>query len=52
MATLFGGYAKYVFPTFPFSLVYFTEEEVVVVVALESEHKRPGYWRARLSKRH
>lgn len=44
------GTRRYVFPTFPFSLVYFTEQDTVVVVALESEHKRPGYWRARLSK--
>jgi plasmid stabilization system protein ParE len=45
-----AGTRRYVFPTFPFSLVYFTEQETVFVVALESEHKRPGYWRVRLAR--
>jgi len=41
---------RYVFPTFPFSPVYLIEDDVVVVVAIESEHKRKGYWRGRLRK--
>jgi len=43
-----GGTRRYVFPTFPFSLVYFLEEDLVVVVALAPESRRPGYWRDRL----
>jgi plasmid stabilization system protein ParE len=39
---------RYVFPTFPFSLVYFTDEDVVVVVAVAGDSRRPGYWRKRL----
>jgi len=46
------GTRRYVFPIFPFSLVNFAEGEVIVVVSLESEHKRPGYWRKRLRKPH
>jgi hypothetical protein len=30
--------------------VYFVEEEVVFVVAVANDNKRPGYWRSRLSK--
>jgi len=43
-----GGTRRYVFPRFPFSLVYFVEDDVVVIVALEAEHKEPGYWTNRL----
>ena len=39
---------RYVFPTFPFSLVYFVEQRTVWIVALEHQSKRPGYWRQRL----
>jgi plasmid stabilization system protein ParE len=45
-----AGTQRYVFPTFPFSLVYFVEDEVVVIVSIASEHKEPGYWRDRLPK--
>jgi len=43
-----AGTRRYVFPTFPFSLVYFVEGETIIVAALESEHRRPGYWRSRM----
>ena len=43
-----AGTRRYVFPRFPFSLVYFVENDIVVVVALASEARRPGYWRKRL----
>lgn len=36
---------------FPFAVVFFVENDVVTVVALESLKKRPGYWRARLRSR-
>jgi len=39
---------RYVFPKFPFSLIYFFENDVVIVVALAHENRRPGYWRERL----
>lgn len=39
---------RYVFPSFPFSLIYLVESDVIVVVSLESHSKRPGYWRERL----
>ena len=46
-----AGTRRYVFPTFPFSLVYFEEGDHVFVVSLASEWKRPGYWRDRLHGR-
>ena len=39
---------RYVFRSFPFSLVYFVEGQTIFVVSLESHSKRPGYWRERL----
>ena len=36
---------------FPFAVVFFVENEVVTVIALEALRKRPGYWRARLRAR-
>jgi hypothetical protein len=36
---------------FPFSIVYFVEDDLVVVVSLVSERKRPGYWRAGFARR-
>ena len=45
-----AGTQRYVFPTFPFSLVYFVEEDLVFIVAIAAEHKEPGYWRDRMPK--
>lgn len=36
---------------FPFAVVFFVENDVVTVVALEALKKRPGYWNARLRSR-
>ena len=43
-----AGTRRYVFPTFPFSFVYFVDGEHVSVVALAHQSRRPGYWRERL----
>ena len=45
-----AGTRRYVFPKFPFSLIYFEDGSTVFVVALAAEHRRPGYWRNRLRK--
>ena len=45
-----AGTRRYVLPKFPFSLIYFEENGRVVVVALASERKRPGYWLERMEK--
>ena len=48
--TYMAGTRRYVFPKFPFSLVYFREAERVFVVALVAEHRMPGYWINRLPR--
>jgi plasmid stabilization system protein ParE len=44
------GTRRYVFPIFPYSLIYFLENQVVHVVAIAHEKRRPGYWRERLRR--
>jgi plasmid stabilization system protein ParE len=39
---------RYVFPLFPFSLVYRIRDDEVEVVAVAHGRRRPGYWRSRL----
>ena len=44
------GTRRYVFPKYPFSLVYFVEDDTINVVAVAHESRRPGYWRQRLRR--
>jgi plasmid stabilization system protein ParE len=46
-----AGTRRYVFPTYPYSLVYFVEGDVIKVVAIAHDKRRPGYWRRRLHQR-
>jgi toxin ParE1/3/4 len=46
-----AGTRRYVFPTYPYSLVYFVDDDVLNVVAVAHEKRRPGYWRKRLRDR-
>jgi plasmid stabilization system protein ParE len=39
---------RYVFPRYPFSLVYIVRGDVIEVVAVAHGRRRPGYWRSRL----
>jgi len=39
---------RYVFPTFPYSLIFFVEGETLHVVAVAHDKRKPGYWRNRL----
>ena len=45
-----AGTRRYVFPTFPYSLVYFLEHQIVNIVAIAHEKRRPGYWQERLHR--
>lgn len=36
--------------SFPFSVVFSVESDVVTVVAVEALRRRPGYWRSRLRR--
>jgi toxin ParE1/3/4 len=43
-----AGTIRYVFPTYPYSLVYFVNDGVLHVVAVAHERRKPGCWRRRL----
>ena len=38
---------KYVFPRFPFNLIYRVNLEAVEVVAVAHQKRKPGYWKKR-----
>ena len=38
---------RYVFPRFPFSLVYRIRTDFVEVIAIAHQKRRPAYWRSR-----
>jgi plasmid stabilization system protein ParE len=42
---------RYVFPRFPYSIVYFVEGDVVNVVTVCHDNRKPGYWLMRLEPR-
>ena len=39
---------RYVFPRFPFSLIYVQREVEIEIIAVAHGKRRPGYWRSRL----
>jgi plasmid stabilization system protein ParE len=39
---------RYVFPRFPFNLVYVVRGDQVEILAVAHSRRRPGYWRSRL----
>ncbi len=43
-----SGTRRYVFPKYPFSLIYFVESDTIHIVAVAHENRKPGYWRKRL----
>jgi toxin ParE1/3/4 len=45
-----AGTRRYVFPTYPYSVVYFVEGDIIRIVAVAHDNRRPGYWRKRLRK--
>ncbi len=44
------GTRRFVFPSFPYSLIYFAENDVINVVAVPHDKQSPGYWRKRLPR--
>ena len=47
----YGAHARrYLFPRFPFSLVYRLHANEVEVVAVAHGRRRPGYWRSRVRR--
>ena len=41
------GTRRYLFPHFPFSLVYRVRHGEIEIVAVAHHRRRPGYWRSR-----
>ena len=44
-----GGYRRVNCPVFPYYIAYFIRGDLVVVAAVAHGHRRPGYWKQRLS---
>jgi hypothetical protein len=44
---LTGRARRYIFPNFPFSLVYRVKPTVIEVIAVAHHRRRPGYWTSR-----
>ena len=45
-----GGYRRVNCPVFPYYLAYVIRDDQVVVIAVAHGHRRPEYWRDRLSE--
>ncbi|TME75332.1 MAG: type II toxin-antitoxin system RelE/ParE family toxin, partial [Chloroflexi bacterium] len=41
------GTRRALFPRYPFSLIYRVSPEVIEIVAVAHQRRRPGYWRSR-----
>jgi plasmid stabilization system protein ParE len=44
-----GGYRHVNCPVFPYYIAYFIRGDLIVVAAVAHGHRRPGYWKQRLS---
>lgn len=44
-----GGYRRVNCPVFPYYIAYFIRRDLIVVAAVAHGHRRPGYWKQRLS---
>lgn len=44
------GLRKWVLDNFPYNLRYSESDDLVYVLVVESQHRRPGYWRSRIAR--
>ena len=44
-----GGYRRVNCPVFPYYIAYFIRGDLIVVAAVAHGHRRPGYWKQRLT---
>ena len=44
------GFRKWVLATFPSNLRYSETDDLVYILVVESQHRRPGYWKSRLAR--
>jgi len=45
-----GGFRKWVLDTFPYNLRYSESDDLVYILVVESQHRRPGYWKDRVAR--
>lgn len=44
------GFRKWVLDTFPYNLRYTGRDDLVYVLVVESQHRKPGYWKDRVAR--
>jgi toxin ParE1/3/4 len=44
------GFRKWVLDTFPYNLRYSETDDLLYILVVESQHRRPGYWTSRLAR--
>jgi toxin ParE1/3/4 len=44
------GFRKWVLNTFPYNLRYSESDDLVYILVVESQHRRPGYWKSRIDR--
>lgn len=44
------GFRKWALDTFPYNLRYSESDDLVYILVVESQHRRPGYWKARVTR--
>ena len=45
------GLRRRLVPGFPFSVMYRVSDDVVLILAIAHQHRRPGYWQQRTAHR-
>jgi plasmid stabilization system protein ParE len=46
-----GEFRKRIIPGFPYNIIYRVWKDYIYLVAVAHQHRRPGYWRDRSSRR-
>ena len=44
------GFRKWALDTFPYSLRYTERDELVYILVVESQNRKPGYWKSRVAR--
>jgi len=45
-----AGFRKWVLDIFPYNLRYSESDDLVYILVVESQHRRPGYWKDRITR--
>jgi plasmid stabilization system protein ParE len=44
------GFHKWVLDTFPYNLRYSESDDLLYILVVESQHRKPGYWKSRIAR--